>query len=576
MPFLTPALSLAPQTSTYLKFIQASPRPLPDSHSMRQSLPVTVVPSARPMPVMRPDPSASHPMPSADPLPSILSKIVATIGPASDSPEMVRKLIDAGVSVFRFNFSHGDFAGHKKRLDTVRAVAAELGRPVACLGDLQGPKIRVGKVPDGGLIIASGHDVIFRVGMPLACFERTPMGDEIAVFPVTYEQLITEVEPGHKVLVNDGAIRMLAVERSPERGELRCRVIVGGLVTTGKGINLPQSAISAPAITERDWECAAWAVENDLDYVALSFVRKAEEVTELKDRLHAMSLERRGGLPDDPAHWIPVVAKIEKPQALVDLDSIVQAADGIMVARGDLGVEMDIARVPVSQKEIVAKCAEWGKPCIVATQMLETMIENAVPTRAEASDVANAIFDGTDAVMLSAETATGKHPALVVDTMRRIVAAAESRESSLPQTSSPPKKFIERHSRIAALAHGAWHIAQDVRAKAIVVWSQWGGSARYLSQNNFQIPIVAYSSNARATRRMALLGSVTPVHATPPASGTLKEWNEQVDAYLVANGLAKPGDTIVLLAGKPLGVSKVVNSIAVHTVGEAKSGWRNG
>lgn len=507
-------------------------------------------------------------MPTAEPVPAMLAKIVATIGPASDSPEMVRKLIEAGVSVFRFNFSHGDFDAHKRRLDTVRAVAREMNRPIGCLGDLQGPKIRVGKVPDGGLTVASGNDVIFRVGMPLARVEKGPGGEEIAVFPVTYEKLISEVEPGHKVLVNDGAIRMLAVERSAERGELRCRVIVGGLVTTGKGINLPQSNISAPAITDRDWECARWAVENDLDFVALSFVRRAEEVVELKDRLAAMAAEIRGAAADDPARWVPVIAKIEKPQALADLDRIVQAADGIMVARGDLGVEMDIARVPVSQKEITAKCAEWGKPCIVATQMLETMIENAVPTRAEASDVANAIFDGADAVMLSAETATGKHPALVVDTMRRIVATAEARVAGLPQTSAPPKKFVEQHSTIAALAHGAWHIAHDVEAKAMLVWSQWGGSARYLSQNNFNVPIVAYSTDARACRRMALLGSVTAVHALPPASGAIRDWIAQADAYLVAAGLVKPGDTIVVLAGRPLGVSKVVDSVQVHVVGE--------
>ncbi|XVJ59203.1 MAG: pyruvate kinase [Tepidisphaera sp.] len=535
-----------------------------------------LVPSVRPLPMLREEPVASATMSNPEPVPPMLAKIVATIGPASDSAEMVRKLIEAGVSVFRFNFSHGDFAAHGKRLQTVRTVAQEMGRPVACLGDLQGPKIRVGKVPEGGITVEAGHDVIFRIGMPLAGLERQFGGDSLAVFPVTYEKLISEVEPGHKVLVNDGAIRMLAVERNKERGELRCRVIVGGLITSGKGINLPQSNISAPAITDRDWECARWAVENDMDYVALSFVRRAEEVTELKERLNAMALECRGGSKDDPANWVPVVAKIEKPQALADLDRIVQAADGVMVARGDLGVEMDIARVPVSQKEIVAKCAEWGKPCIVATQMLETMIENAVPTRAEASDVANAIFDGADAVMLSAETATGKHPALVVSTMRRIVSAAETRETTLPPSAKPPLKFMDRYSTIAALAHGAWHVANDVKARAIVVWSQWGGSARYLSQNDFHIPIVAYSSSERATRRMALFGNVTPVLTPPPASGTLKEWNEQVDAYLIANGFAKPGDKVVLLAGKPLGVSKVVNSIAIHTVGEAQSGWRAG
>jgi pyruvate kinase len=206
--------------------------------------------------------------------------------------------------------------------------------------------------------------------------------------------------------------------------------------------------------------------------------------------------------------------------------------------------------------------------------MLETMIENATPTRAEASDVANAIFDGADAVMLSAETATGKHPALVVETMRRIVSAAETRLASLPRQSSPPRSLSERHTTIAALAHGAWRIAADLHARAIVVWSEWGGSARYLSQNNFSIPIIAFSSNPKATRRMALLGGVTGVCSPPPSGGTLREWNEQVDQYLIAMGIAREGDTVLLLAGKPLGVPKVVNSIAIHTIGESGSGWR--
>ena len=503
--------------------------------------------------------------------PAMLAKIVATIGPASESPEMVRRLIEAGVAVFRFNFSHGDFEAHGRRLATVRRVSAEMGRPVACLGDLQGPKIRVGKVPEGGLMVRAGEDVIFRVRLAEARLEAQHAADPIAVFPVTYEKLIREVEPGHKVLVNDGAIRMLAVERNIERGELRCRVMVGGLVTSGKGINLPQSVISAPSITEKDWECAAWAVANGLDYLALSFVRRAEEVEELKERLAAMAGDK--GAREDQSRWIPVVSKIEKPQALADLERIVRASDAVMVARGDLGVEMDIARVPVAQKEIVAACAAHGKPCIVATQMLETMIESATPTRAEASDVANAIFDGADAVMLSAETATGKHPALVVETMRRIAAAAEGMLAGRPRASTPPKKYDARHGPIAALAHGAWHIANDLGVRAIAVWSQWGGSARYLSQNDFGIPIVAFSSSEMATRRMALLGGVTAVCEAPPASGALADWAARVDEYLISAGLAKQGDIILLVAGKPLGVPRVVNSLFLHRVGEPGLGF---
>ncbi len=527
----------------------------------------TVVPSIRELPAAEKF-MTMRAVNKADAPPAMLAKIVATIGPASDSPDMVRRLIEAGVSVFRFNFSHGDFAAHESRLATVRRVAAEMKRPVACLGDLQGPKIRVGSVPDGGIMVEAGQDVLFRIGLAQSKIEKQASGEPIAAFASTYDRLVAEVEPGHKVLVNDGAIRMLAVERDIAKGELRCRVLIGGLVTSGKGINLPQSDISAPAITDRDWECARWAVDHELDYVALSFVRRAEEVTELKERLAAMA---PAGV-NEMSRWIPVIAKIEKPQALADLDRIVRAADAIMVARGDLGVEMDIARVPVAQKEIVAKCAQWGKPCIVATQMLETMIQNAMPTRAEASDVANAIFDGADAVMLSAETAMGKHPALVVETMRRIVSVAEARVATIARDEMQPKFFTESHSKIAALAHGAWYIAADAEARAIAVWSEWGGTARYLSQNNFHVPIVAFTSSERAARRMALFGGVTPVCEPPPADGSLKTWYERVDAYLLSVGLCQAGETILLLAGKPLGKPKSVNTVAIRRVGESVNG----
>ena len=493
----------------------------------------------------------------------MLAKIVATIGPASDSPEMVRRLIEAGVSVFRFNFSHGDFEGHAARLATVRRVAGELGRPVACLGDLQGPKIRVGRVPEGGIAVEAGQDVVFRAGLAVATVESGT-----AVFPTTYEKLIDEVETGQKVLVNDGAVRMLAVGRDYEKRELHCRVIIGGLVTSGKGINLPQSSISAPAITDRDWECVDWAFEHGLDFLALSFVRRAEEVLELKRYLAARCPAGREHETEFSRCWIPVIAKIEKPQALTNIREIVAAADGIMVARGDLGVEMDIARVPVAQKEILAACAEAGKPCIVATQMLETMIENATPTRAEASDVANAVFDGADAVMLSAETATGKHPALVVETMRRIVCAAESRLSQTGMHRVGPTAHPETHRGTAALAHGAAQVATDLGATVIVVWSERGGTARYLSQYELMIPIVAWSSDPVSTRRMALLRGVTGVCQAPPDSGHLRDWSEQADALLIERGFAKRGDAAVLLAGRPLGQAKATNTITIHRVGE--------
>jgi pyruvate kinase len=272
--------------------------------------------------------------------------------------------------------------------------------------------------------------------------------------------------------------------------------------------------------------------------------------------------------------WLPIVAKIEKPQAVADLGAIIDATDAVMVARGDLGVEMDIARVPVVQKEILAACDRAAKPCIVATQMLETMIENPSPTRAEASDVANAVFDGADAVMLSGETAAGKHPALVVETMCRIVSAAEAFLRRQHRPASPPSKFIAAHQSTAALAAGAWSVARDINAKAVVCWSQQGGTARYLSQTGFDIPIVAYSSDPRATRRMALLRGVWPVCEPAPESGRLSDWNERADAELLRRGLAQAGDAIVLVAGLPLGQANATNTIAVHRVGEPTGAYR--
>jgi len=504
-----------------------------------------------------------------------LAKIVATIGPASDSPEMVRRLIEAGVSVFRFNFSHGDFEAHARRLETVRLISRQMGVTVGCLGDLQGPKVRVGRVPEGGITLESGQDVVFRRSIDAAFTERAASGHPVVVFPTTYAPMIDEVKPGQRVLINDGAIRMLAVEGAAGACELRCRVTVGGLVTSGKGINLPQSDLSAPAISERDWECVDWAFEHAMDFLALSFVRRAEEVIELKRNLAARC--PRGGEQDDrnSACWMPVIAKIEKPQAVADLDRIVAAADGIMVARGDLGVEMEIARVPVVQKEILAACAAAGKPCIVATQMLETMIENSIPTRAEASDVANAVFDGADAVMLSGETAVGKHPALVVETMRRIVRVAEERLVLTARGArSKPTRIAESHRGTAALAHGATLIAADLNARAVVCWSQRGGTARFLSQNNPYIPIIAYSSDPVSTRRMSLLGGVIPVCAAPPASGKLSDWNAEVDELLVARAICAPGDAIVLVAGRPLGEAKATNTVTIHRVGESTGGYR--
>lgn len=504
------------------------------------------------------------------------AKIVATLGPASDSPEMVERLIEAGVNIFRLNFSHGKLDSQLTRLNTVRSVAASLGRPVGVLGDLQGPKMRVTLVPDvdegGGIVVKTGQDVVFRSATPEAF--RMPEGSDVAaVFGASFEALFSDVEPGQRVLVNDGAIRMLAVDRVMGK-ELRCRVTHGGRITSKKGINLPESDLSMPAITEQDWACVEWGVHHGVDYFALSFVRTADEIRELQQRLEGMCSSRADRGRDPLASKIPVIAKIEKPQALANLESIMEATDGVMVARGDLGVEMDVYFVPVAQKQIVALAARYGKPCIVATQMLETMIENISPTRAEASDVANAIFDGADAVMLSGETAMGKHPDVVVETMHRIIRAAEDRIDELPHATPQADKLQELPHRSAALAAGAWEIARRANARAIAVWSQMGGMARYLSHHDFRIPIVAFTSSEIAARRMTLLGGVTPVHCQPPADGTLASWTDNVESFLLARGWADRGDAVILIAAKPLGSTIVPDILAILRVGDPSTGFR--
>jgi pyruvate kinase len=499
-----------------------------------------------------------------------LAKIVATIGPASDDPEMVAKLIRAGVGVFRLNFSHGTLADHERRVATIRRAAAEIGRATAILGDLQGPKIRVGTMAEP-VTLTVGQEVVF------AADERTRFSKthETVRLPSDYAALADEVQAGHRVLINDGAVRLLAVDRESDDGGgvLRCRVTVGGVVSSKKGINLPDSDVRASAITEQDWRHVEWSVAQGLDFLALSFVRKPEEVVALRKALMSMCPIDRAKDAAGVGAMIPVIAKIEKPEVLEQIDAIVEAADGIMVARGDLGVEMDLAEVPLVQKRLIAKCDEWGKPCIVATQMLETMTENASPTRAEVSDIANAILDGADAVMLSAETASGRHPGLAVETMRRVIAAAERERAGTMSSPSPAARLIKSRYRTAALAHGAWHVAHDVGAKLAACWSQEGGTARYLSQTGMSIPIVAYSSDERQVRRMALLRGVTGRTMRVPQTGSLAEWNQLVEQDLLSLGWVQPGDPIVLVAGKPLGVKGATCSLAIHYVGNRTTGY---
>ena len=498
--------------------------------------------------------------------PFILTKIIATVGPACARPEQLHKLIEEGVRVFRLNFSHGTFEQFAASLSAIRQAEAMAGQPIGVLGDLSGPKIRIGKVIDGGVPLEVGERVEF-VRRPIVAgsVEAAHPDDpsDLRRFSTTYPQLVDDVSPGQRLLINDGAIRLLVVEKtgSGEDQRLVATPTNAGLVTSGKGINLPDTAVSAPSLTEHDHACARWAMEHGVDFLALSFVRSAADVRQLKALLR--TLRREGATPP------PVVAKIEKPQALTDLNGIVEASDGIMVARGDLGVEMDLAEVPVIQKRIIGLAHDHGKPVIVATQMLQSMIEEPSPTRAEASDVANAIFDGADAVMLSGETAVGKYPAVAVSTMRRIAAAAEVHmRTTNNHFNRPPRKLQDSRYRTAAVAHGVSVIVGDLDAKLVVAWSELGGGARYLSQNRLPVPILAASSNGEALRRMGLLFGVVPLSMDRPGQNDPNRWLNDIDALLLRRGWAQEGDPVVVVKGEPLGNPGVTNAIRVHYVGD--------
>ncbi len=490
-----------------------------------------------------------------------LTKILSTLGPACDSDEMVTKLIAAGATSFRLNFSHGTFEDHHERLQRVRRVSEEMSIPIAVLGDLPGPKIRVNNVPDPGIQLDTGQDVMVDPRI-----EDAHLDHGRVMLGCNYERIGTEVHGGQRVLINDGNIRMLAVENDGTR--VLCRVTTGGLVTSRKGINLPDSALTVPALTEKDLACIEWAVEHNIDYLALSFVRARNEIDDLRERLSRMCIGGVCGTGldiEDNESRIPIIAKIETPQAVRNIEDIVQAADALMVARGDLGVEMDVARVPMIQKQLIERAQDFGLPCIVATQMLESMITNAMPTRAEVSDVANAILDGADCVMLSGETAVGKHPDLAVETMRRVIYATEESTRGDVTVPRPPKGLRERRELASALSHGAWHMVRDVDADAILVWSQDGAIARYLSRDEIRVPIIAFSSDIRAVHRMCLLYGVFPVFCEQVPEHR-SDFGTMAIKHAIDMHLAVPGSPLVLIGGKPLTDPRATNTVAIRYI----------
>jgi pyruvate kinase len=472
------------------------------------------------------------------------TKIVATLGPATNTPERISGLINAGMNVARMNFSHGTHADHAARIDMVRRAAQEAGKHIAILQDLQGPKIRTGS-------LEGGQPVELVAGQ---CFYITtePVIGNAERVSTTYRELPGDVRARDRILLSDGLIELVVVNRSAS--EVETEVVHGGRLKEHQGINLPGVRVSAPAATEKDIEDLHFGLEQEVDFIALSFVRKASDIVQVKEII------KRAGKST------PVIAKIERPEALDVLPEILAVADAIMVARGDLGVEMPPERVPLVQKQIIDAANKAMIPVITATQMLESMIQNPRPTRAEASDVANAIIDGSDAVMLSGETAAGAYPIEAVQMMAVIADAIEGSAYHSDNNYATPRWAIpEVHTTPRAIADAAATIARSLPVRAIAVLTQSGSSARLVSSYRPQVPIIALSPSPETARRTALYWGVTPV--VTEIADRLDELEKQVQQLLRERGIVQRGDVIVFTGGHPVYRYGPTNFLKVTEVG---------
>ncbi|WOQ15833.1 pyruvate kinase [Raineyella sp. W15-4] len=465
------------------------------------------------------------------------AKIVCTLGPASSDADRLFEMITAGMDVARFNMSHGSYPEHEERLKNLRAAEARAERPIGLLADLQGPKIRLGTFAHGTVILTAGQEFIVTT--------RDVPGDEHIV-SCTHKGLPHDVHAGDQILVDDGKILMVAKEVTDT--DVICTVIVGGPVSDHKGFNLPGAAVSVPAMSEKDASDLRWALRNGFDMIALSFVRNAADVDLVRQ---VMSEEGR---------TVPVIAKLEKPQAIENLDDIIDAFDAFMVARGDLGVELPLEEVPLVQKQIITKARRWAKPVIVATQMLESMIGNPRPTRAEASDVANAILDGADAVMLSGETSVGKYPVETVGTMAKIVDSTEVH--GMEQISSID---WDPHTTGGVISKAAVDVAERVGAAYLVAFTQSGDTARRMARLRPRIPIIAFSPLLKTQRELTLSWGIRTV--LTPTVETTDDMVRLVDRTLKEQGVVQDGERVVIVAGTPAGRPGRTNSLRVHKIG---------
>lgn len=469
------------------------------------------------------------------------TKILCTLGPATATQERIKQLILAGADAVRLNFSHSRYETHRKLLEMTRAVATELNRHIAIVQDLQGPKIRIGALPDGPILLRPASQVVLTT-------EAVTRGDER--IPVAYKKLADDVRPGDTIFIDDG---LLAVRVESKSGRnILCTVVNGGLLKEHKGVNLPGVSVSEPSLTAKDRRDLEFGLSLGVDYVALSFVRSAKDIIGLKRLIAAHG------------KTTPVIAKIEKLEAIRELDAIIIAADAVMIARGDLGVELPSHEVPLLQKRIIRKCAEIGKPVITATQMLESMVNNPRPTRAESSDVANAVFDGTDVVMLSAETSVGAYPVEAVMTMNDIIRSTESVVRFDPNIRRKIEGDSESEQSENAVAVSACVLSAQVNASAILCLSYTGGTARVMSRHHPDVPIIAMAQDEELCRRLALYRGIYSLTIQQPA--TTEEAVSMMKQNALSVGVVEEGEVVIITTGYPLDERASTNMIVVDRV----------
>ncbi len=466
--------------------------------------------------------------------------IVATLGPASSTPEMIGGFIENGVNVFRLNFSHGTPEMHESALSIIRDAETRAPHAVAVMGDLCGPKIRIGRIVPDGAVLTEGQAVLITDNPDDTSPDR---------FHTNTPQVVGDVQVSQRLLINDGAIVLRVEDKQPDR--LACKVIVGGPISSHKGLNLPDTDLGLPAITERDWQWVQWAIAHELDYLALSFVRTPEEIRQLKDYLAGQ------GSP------IGVVAKIEKPQAVRNLEAIIEASDAVMVARGDLGVEMDLADVPLVQKEITRLGRLYGKPVIVATQVLQSMIENPIPTRAEVSDTANAVMDFADAVMLSGESAVGRYPLEAVRTIREVCGRTETfiEKHDLQR---PRMESVPTHKEMEVIARTVAGMLDEINCELVVAATESGCTAALLSKARIDAPILALCPSRSLARRLSMYYGVLPVCCDDLHD--INDFTRTAERFILSRRRARLGGRVLLVVGRNLLPHNNAFALVLHTL----------